>query len=418
MPGFISKKIEEKKEKGPKGVADAGGVKKMYEENGGISNFEKPVTHSRVIVVGIATGVIFGFISGIVGVIFFFSGLLSSIKIGPEELFPAQQIKIERNEQVNVLEDKKISQMSESVKSAVVAVFKKKVGSDKILDNVYLPGEKLGSGLVITNDGWVVTQKEAAAGDEALVVVTADKQILVVEKKVTDDYSGLIFLKTAGKNLNTVPMAAAAQSAGGDKAVIMKSLGSSTEVRVARIMDDNFSDNSSAKALIKATSQATNFMLLDQKIGSGFNGGPVFDLGGQVIGILSVNDGAEKIVTYDDFKKGMEAVLSGASTIEPISLGLRYLNLDQLVGGSIKIKKGNEVRPLEKGALVIEVVAGLAAAKAKILVNDVITKVGNDEITAENGLGRLIQKYKKGDSVNLTILRQGSEEEKVVTVNF
>lgn len=414
MPKIISEK-----NKGQKGVADAAGVEDFYDQNGEPAEFKKPLTHSRALVVGLASGVIFGFLAGLVGVIFFFSGGLSSLKIGPEYLFPTQQLKVERNEQVNVLEDERLSQVSDEAKTAIVSIFKKKAVSDKLLDNIYLPTEKTGAGFILTNDGWILTHKEAIASAETpYVVVTFDKQVLMVEKIIFDDYNNVVFLKTNGKNLNTLGLMPASDLNAGDKVMLFQAFDGLSDLRVVRVMQNNFRDAANSKVLFKATSQIASFLLLDQTLGKNFWGGPVINLAGEAVGILVNKDGQERVVAYEDFKRGMEEILAGKEKIERISLGVRYLDLSQLVGGSIKIKKGNEVLPLENGALVTEVIAGQPAAKAKIQVNDVIIKVGDKEITAINNLTRLIQDYKKGETANLTILREGSEEEKVITVNF
>jgi serine protease Do len=240
----------------------------------------------------------------------------------------------------------------------------------------------------------------------------------MVEKIVFDDYIGVVFLKTAGKNLATLTLVGAKEMAAGDKIVLYEGRGGNLQARVARILENNWQNNVSTKSLIKSTSQLPSFITLDSDFEKNFLGTPVIDLAGEVVGILINKDGAQVAVGYDDFKRGWETVLSGKDKIERVALGTRYLDLSQLVGGSIKIKKGNELQPLNYGALVVEVVGGTAAAKAKILANDVVLKVGDSEVNGIDTLTRLIQNYKIGESANLTILRQGSSEEKVVTVNF
>lgn len=416
MKSFQTKKIGEVEEKQRENKVD---IKEIYGEGGGGGEFQRPLTRSRTLVIGLAAGAVFGLLGGIIGALLFFSGIFSPLKISLENLLPTQQLKIEQRDQVNVLEDERLTKVNEKVKSAVVSVFKKKTISDKLLNNIYLPGEKLGGGLVLTNDGWIVTQSGAIAeAASAYVVVTGDRQILPVEKIIFDDYSGVVFLKTAGKNLNTLPLVDFKDVAAGDKMILFDDFGGDLKFKVARILANNWQNNATVQTLIKSTSQLSSFMTLDVSLEKNYWGSPVVNLAGEVAGILINKDGAPLIVSGSDFKKGMEQVLANKNKIERPALGTRYLDLSQLIGGSIKIKKGEEVLPLEKGALITEVVAGTAAAKAKILANDVILKVGDTEVNGVDTLARLIQNYKIGDSANLTILRQGSEEEKVVTVSF
>ncbi|MDD5290168.1 MAG: S1C family serine protease [Patescibacteria group bacterium] len=413
---FQTKKIGEIEERQRENKGD---IKEIYGENNDSQEFRRPLTRSRTLVIGLVAGAVFGLIGGIIGALLFFSGIFSPLKISLDNLLPSQQFKIEQRDQVNILEDERLAKVNEKVKNAVVSVFKKKITSDKLLNNVYLPGEKLGGGLVLTNDGWIVTQSGAIAdAGSAYVVVTGDRQILPVEKIIFDDYSGVVFLKTNGKNLSTLPLVDFKDVLAGDKVILFDDFGGDLKFKVARILANNWQNNATTQTLVKGTSQLSSFMVLDINLEKNYGGSPVINLAGEVAGILINKDGAPLVVSGIDFKRAMEQVLANKNKVERPALGTRYLDLSQLIGGSIKIKKGGEVLPLENGALVTEVVAGSAAAKAKILANDVILKVGESEVNGVDTLARLIQNYKIGESANLTILRQGSEEEKIVTVSF
>jgi S1-C subfamily serine protease len=401
--------------------SDKSDIKNIYDEKDLIADkkFMKPITKSRLFVFALAIGSIFGIIGGIIGVLMFFSGIFSPFKISMEDLLPKQQIKIEKSEQVNVLEDERIAKISEKTEKSSVSIFIQKKISDKLVDNIYMPSDKLGSGLIISNDGWIVSYGGAIVdAGKNYVIVTYDKQILPVEKIIFDDYSGVVFLKTAGKNLNTLPLVSTADLKSGEKMFVLEGIGDNIRLREARVSENNWQDNSSLKSLTKSTSQISSYIILDDSFEDAFLGSAVFDLSGEAYGILIEKNGRQVVISFDDFKRAMEIVFLGKQKIDRIALGVKYLDLSELVGGSIKIKNGNEAKPLNYGALITEVVYGSSAAKAKILANDIIIKVGDTNVNSVNTLARLIQNYKAGDSANLTILRQGSEEEKIVTVNF
>jgi serine protease Do len=72
---------------------------------------------------------------------------------------------------------------------------------------------------------------------------------------------------------------------------------------------------------------------------------------------------------------------------------------------------------VEKGALIfsasgqqgLAIIANSSAAKAGLKINDIITSVSGQEISANNTLPDILYKYKKGDAVELTVLRDGQE---------
>ena len=122
--------------------------------------------------------------------------------------------------------------------------------------------------------------------------------------------------------------------------------------------------------------------------------------------------------SVDDFKPIISQILNGNDKINREFLGVKFLDLSQVVGPSIKVKQGNELSLINKGVYVSEVIRGSAAEKAGLKENDVITQVGNDLVDPQNIFNRLLQKYSKGDSFTLTVLRQGMNEEMLLTVSY
>ena len=156
---FKAKKIEENNSltdlENKKSSVNEDALPELYENQASSTGFDYPKNHSYVVVASLVVGIIFGFLAGMVGVVFFFSGTLSFLKISPEDLLPAQQFKIERNEQVNVLEDERLTSLNSKVADSMVMIFRKKTESNNLLDNIYLPSQAKGAGFILTADGWV-----------------------------------------------------------------------------------------------------------------------------------------------------------------------------------------------------------------------------------------------------------------------
>lgn len=390
-------------------------LQELYQD--GLAEFKKPMAHSRVWVISLTASVIFGFLAGIVGVIFFFSGSLSVLKISPEDLFPAQQLKVERTEQVNVLEDERISKVRSGAMRAVVGIFNRKKINDNLLDNVYLGSESKGNGFILTADGWIISTNQVVSDVDDLVAITNDGQVLTIEKIINDDYSNVVFLKVRGNNLITLPLAN--EAIVGEKMLVFNGFNfNQSKTIMVRLAQNNWEPENTTQDLIKNTSQLNRYLVLDQDLNDSFLGGPLINMTGEVVGLLYKQSSILKGVAAADFKSAINQVLGGAQTVERVALGAKYLNLGHAVGTSLKIKTNGKSEPLNKGALVMEVIKDSPASRAKLLVNDVIVKIGDNEINSDNDLAILLQNYKKGESVNLVVLRPEQEKEMILTVNF
>ncbi|MFH1456714.1 MAG: S1C family serine protease [Patescibacteria group bacterium] len=392
----------------------------FYGQDKASSGFNYPKNHSRVVVASLVVGIIFGFLAGIVGVIFFFSGTLSFLKVSPEDLLPAQQFRIERNEQVNVLEDERLASLNSKVANSMVMVFRKKAESANLLDNIYLPNQAKGAGFILTADGWIMTHGKAIP-DTSLkyVVVTHDKQILTVDKIIFDDYSGTVFLKVKADNLVTLPLVNTSDLRVGQRLMVFKNMADSKlEAKLMRLEKKDWQDSESITKIIQNNNVANSFLFFDIKLDESFLGSPVINMSGEVVGLNIGYDGTILGRSVDDFKSAVTQILDGKDKIERNFFGVKFLDMGQVTGTGIKIKQGNELSMVNKGVYVTEVTTGSSAEKAGLKNGDIITKVGTDLIDTYNIFNRLLQKYGDGDSFTLSVLRKDVDEEMLVTVSY
>lgn len=163
----------------------------------------------------------------------------------------------------------------------------------------------------------------------------------------------------------------------------------------------------------------------DAAINPGNSGGPLLNSSAEVIGvntaIVSDAQGIGFAIPSSTVQKVVPQLISGKTIGRP-KMGVEYLALNTL-----KQAKGDAYSQLElgveQGALVTNVISGSAAAKAGIrgstkekTVNgekypvggDIVTRVDGTIIVGDN-LATVIRKYNPGDTVKLTVLRNGSE---------
>jgi len=421
---FKAKKIEENNSltdlENKKSSVNEDALPELYENQASSTGFDYPKNHSYVVVASLVVGIIFGFLAGMVGVVFFFSGTLSFLKISPEDLLPAQQFKIERNEQVNVLEDERLTSLNSKVADSMVMIFRKKTESNNLLDNIYLPSQAKGAGFILTADGWVITHSKAITdGSFKYVVITDNKQILTVDKMIFDDYSDVVFLKVKADNLATLPLVNATDLQVGQRLMVFKNLADSRlEAKLMRLEKKDWQNGSTTAKIIQSNSTANSFLFFDIELDKSYLGSPIVNMSGEVVGL---NIGHESKIlgrSADDFKLAVNQILGGKDKIERNFLGVKFLDLGQVTGTGIKVKQGNELFLVNKGVYIIEVISGSLAEKAGLKNNDIITQVGVDVIDTNNIFNRLLQKYKSGDSFTLTVLRKDVNEEMLITVSY
>jgi serine protease Do len=130
-----------------------------------------------------------------------------------------------------------------------------------------------------------------------------------------------------------------------------------------------------------------------------------------VIGVnVAVAQGAQNIgfaIPVDIVKDGLAQFESNGSFASKPFLGVEY----QMISRQTAL-----LNDVPQGAYITNVVSGTPAEKAGIEVDDIITKFDGQSLTEEGGLGEFISKKKVGDSVSLTIWRDGETKELKVTL--
>lgn len=169
---------------------------------------------------------------------------------------------------------------------------------------------------------------------------------------------------------------------------------------------------------ITITNNGTSYMMeaiqIDASINPGNSGGPLVNINGEVIGINSVKlvessiEGMGFAIPIEVAMSQIEKLEKGEAIARPV-IGVSLYDLDSLplVGNSDlrvddSIKSGVVVNSVEKGS---------DAEAAKLQRNDIITEVGDTTVKNSAHLKYLLYQHNIGDSVKLTIVRDGSKKE-------
>lgn len=281
--------------------------------------------------------------------------------------------------------------------------------------------EGAGSGIILTKDGYILTNKHVVPeGTNKVTVVLSTgkeyKNVTVVGRDPSNDFA---FLKIGGvSDLKPAVIGDSSKVTPGQKVVaIGNALGIFRNSVTSGIISGigrpiQASDGQGSSESLE------NLFQTDAAINPGNSGGPLVNLQGEVIGInTAVSEQGQSIgfaIPINDIKGVMAGVLKNGKILKPY-LGVRYVSLDPQIAQTLNL-------PVSEGALIRAgnglpaVASGSPAAKVGLRDGDIITKVNDQNITATSGLASILGRFGVGDKVDLTILRGNKTEKVTVTL--
>jgi serine protease Do len=274
--------------------------------------------------------------------------------------------------------------------------------------------ESLGSGFLISADGYIVTNNHVVtAGTRGAVVETItvtlnDRKEYKARLVGRDASSDLAVLKIEGTALPFVRFGDSRQARVGDWVVAIGSpfgLGGSVTA-----------------GIISATHRVTGqggaydrFLQTDASINRGNSGGPMFDLNGNVIGINSQilsptggNVGIGFAIPAEQAKPIVDTLMKGGAITRGY-LGIQMQDLTADLAESFGVAKGT-------GTIVARVEPGQAAEKAGIRQGDVIVRVNNQEVTPDQTLSYIVANVTPGTRIPIELVRDGKRQTVTLTV--
>ncbi len=264
----------------------------------------------------------------------------------------------------------------------------------------------LGTGFIISEDGYVVTNNHVIAeAEEIKVNLQGVDEALPATIVGRDKETDLALLKIEAKR--TLPVLAFGDS---DKArvgqwvvAIGNPFGLGHTVTAGII---------SAKGRIIGAGPFDDFIQTDASINPGNSGGPLINMDGQVIGvntaIVASGQGIGFAVPSSMVRMVIEQLKSGGKVARGW-LGVTIQDVSKDAAKALGL-------PEAKGALVANVLPGEPADKAGIRNSDVIVKVGGQDVSDSSELLRTIAKLKPGEKIRLTIWRKGRTLEVTATL--
>ncbi|MDY2556980.1 MAG: trypsin-like peptidase domain-containing protein [Candidatus Faecousia sp.] len=259
-----------------------------------------------------------------------------------------------------------------------------------------------GSGFLLSEDGYVVTNYHVVAEAATITVVTQDAEAHEAALVGRDTTADMALLKVEGEHFQPVTLGSSTELAIGDMVVAIGNPLSALEATqtVGYISGKNRE--------VSTDNNVVNMLQTDAAINSGNSGGPLFNMRGEVVGITTAKysgtsasgasiEGLSFAIPIDDLKKSMEDLMT-QGYIRSAYLGIRGMDVEAAAVDTYGLPKGTYVESVEPEG---------AAAAAGVQPKDIITALGDHPVDSFNALARALRAFQAGDRTQITVYRGG-----------
>jgi serine protease Do len=257
----------------------------------------------------------------------------------------------------------------------------------------------MGSGFIISKDGYVLTNAHVVDGADEIVIHHKNKEY-IAEVIGSDSVTDIAVLKiNSNEVFQFVELKKGAKLKIGESIVV---IGNPYDLGVSA----SYGIISALNRGIKNT-EYNNLIQTDAAINRGNSGSPMFDLDGNVVGITSVifsesgdNIGLGFAIPVDDIVDVVE-MLKVHGYIQRGYLGINTIDVDSNI---LKIFNSKKI----SGVMVLDVAKGSTAEKAGILPSDIIISLDNKQVRDSNQLTSMIRNFSVDYTTSVLVSRNGS----------
>ena len=263
----------------------------------------------------------------------------------------------------------------------------------------------VGSGFILTADGYVMTNAHVIEGADEVYVTLTDKRELKAKVVGADKRTDVAVVKIEAANLPAIRVGDVNRLKVGEWVMAIGSPFGLENTVTAGIV--------SAKA--RDTGEEIRFIQTDVAVNPGNSGGPLINMRGEVVGInsqiLSRSGGFMGIsfsIPIDDAMRVADQLRAGGKVVRG-RIGVQIEPVSKEVADSLNMAK-------PQGAVVRMVEPGGPADKAGLEAGDIITKFDGKVIDKAGDLPRLVGATKPGSKTTLQVLRRGAYKDLTVSV--
>lgn len=262
-----------------------------------------------------------------------------------------------------------------------------------------------GTGFIIDEDGYIVTNNHVVEGGDRFEVIFADGTVRQAELVGADPLADLAVVQVDGDLPGIVPLGDSDELMPGQPVLAIGSpLGAFTNTVTQGIVSAIGRD-------FPGSQTYTNLIQHDAAINPGNSGGPLFNFAGEVIGVntlgLPSGENGEPVqglffaIPSNTVKEIAAKLIEDGEVIYPY-FGIEFDNVTQDVVAQLELD-------VQNGVIVLGVSEDGPAEEAGIQVGDVVVAIGDTEINQDTSFSEALFQYEPGDTVDVTIVRDGEE---------
>ncbi|HTS83900.1 MAG TPA: DegQ family serine endoprotease [Usitatibacter sp.] len=269
----------------------------------------------------------------------------------------------------------------------------------------------LGSGFIVTQDGYIVTNAHVVENAEEITVRLNDKREFKAKVVGADTRSDVAVLKVDATALPTVKIGDVSKLRVGEWVIAIGSPFNFTNSVTAGIVSAKFRDNLAGDPNL----DAVPFIQTDVAVNPGNSGGPLLNMRGEVVGINSQifsRTGSFAGISFAipiDYAYNVADQIMKTGHVTRGRIGVGIQNVTRDIADSLGLPKA-------EGAVVGNVDPDSPASRAGVEVGDVIQKIDGRTVEGSADLSRTIRAIRPGQKVTLTVWRNGKARELPVTI--
>ena len=266
-----------------------------------------------------------------------------------------------------------------------------------------------GTGVIMTSDGYIITNAHIVDGAEAVDVLLHDGTQYPAKLVGADAISDIALLKVDAKKLPAAEFVDSALVQVGDEAIA-----------IGNPLSEEFSWSMST-GIISGMSRSVSYMNRDMSLlqtdaalNNGNSGGALFNIYGQVVGITNMKmmgnftatiEGVGFAIPSATVKEMVDAILDDGAVVGRPGLGITVYNVADL--GDMDSYMGDGLDYPSNGMLINSVVKGSDAEKKGLQVNDIVIGIDGKTVDGINVIRDVIKQKHVGDTVTLEVWRAG-----------
>jgi serine protease Do len=281
-------------------------------------------------------------------------------------------------------------------------------GQNKDFDDFFAPffnqrpqsrkESSLGSGFIISNDGYIVTNNHVIKDADKVKVILHDNKEFEAKVIGTDPMTDLALVKIKADNLKPLKFGSSADAKVGSWVVAIGSPFGLEQTVTAGIV--------SAKGRIIGSGPYDDFIQTDASINPGNSGGPLLNMNGEVVGINTAIIRSGQGIGFaipSDMAVGIIDQLTEQKHVSRGWLGVGIQDVTEELAEYYGIKE-------TKGVYIAKVYEDNPAYDAGIKVGDVIIKINSKIIETSRDLSLTIASHSVGETVKVKVIRDGSKK--------